>query len=728
MTMRCRSAWWVIVLVAALAGAANGSVASAATGSRSDGSSRGALPYGAAQPVASCKAGKNLDGGRGYRVEIRSRIDGAPVVFQLFEPDRISCAKRHPLVLEGHGFSGTRRTDKRTGALGTGLSIADLTRAGYAVVSIDQRGHGESGGTIRVMDPDFEGRDLVAIVDWAEQHLDYLAYRRRNLLLGSIGGSYGGGYQLLLYAVDPDRRLDAIVPEITWHDLTYSLAPNGVVKSYWALFLAGAGEANTGASMDPFLRATLLEGGTTNRMPGAALPFLNYHSLSYFCDNPYRLVVGAGGNTGRYTLDPLTKLLPVTAEGRYLVKTPPFARVPKVDALLIQGVRDDLFNFNEAYRNYRCLKRGGGDVRLLTYESGHQLLSPGFGFVADTINAGRILLEGKCGPIDAKDAALVWFAEKLKDEGDADTVVTTDQDVCYALSPGDAVRAPAVTVGGRQFQVELQGGLPATVTLGDPVPVIAPIGPPVGEKGEVIAGIPTATLKISRGDPALDAQCRKDGDPLLNLGACDAVVFVQIGSGLGGRVPRDLDEQIIPVRGVGTHEIELAGVAERLTAGEQLAVVLFGAREGFVTGFSRDATTPAVTVTGTVRVPLLGPLPKLTASKRRARGGVARPVFGKRGAQLTRRGAKRGTIRLTLVCATGRDCDGTLTLRHARNRLGRLRFGLTADSRKIVRLRVSKPGRTQLARRGRLRVRFVAQADPRPGREPARLTRRVTLR
>lgn len=54
----------------------------------------------------------------------------------------------------------------------------------------------------------------------------------------------------------------------------------------------------------------------------------------------------------------------------YDVAPTPFA---EVDVLLTQGMRDTLFNFNEAWRNFECLKASGGDVRLLTHQTGHIL-------------------------------------------------------------------------------------------------------------------------------------------------------------------------------------------------------------------------------------------------------------------------------------------------------------------------------------------------------------------
>ena len=76
--------------------------------------------------------------------------------------------------------------------------------------------------------------------------------RKRDPRVGMVGGSYGGAVQLATASVD--RRLDTIIPFITWNDLSYSLGPNaatqttgvstrtpGAVKLFWGLGFSAFG-------------------------------------------------------------------------------------------------------------------------------------------------------------------------------------------------------------------------------------------------------------------------------------------------------------------------------------------------------------------------------------------------------------------------------------------------------------------------------------------------------
>lgn len=553
-------------------------------------------------------------GGRSYRVQISSLVDGEPIVFQVFEPDVIDCGQKHALVLEGHGYAGSRQTSKDPGTGSLAASIAPFTAAGYAIISIDQRGHGESGGTVRVMDPDFEGRDLATIVDWAEQNLDYLKYRDDNLLLGSIGGSYGGGYQMLLWATDPKSRLDAMVPEITWNDLPYSLSPGNVTKAFWIGFLGGGGDINTDGRQDPYLRSLLVNSLASGQMPEAARKQLFTHSPAYFCGQDYYgygNLQGIKSDGSDFPLAQLNTTLPVTS-GSFSVSRAPLGSFLKVDALIFQSPRDNLFNFNEGYHNYQCLSKGGGDVRFLTTENGHGTLGLDPGVVTQALATQGLPLTS-CGPINPLEATLAWFDEKLLGKGNADRVITSGHKVCLSLKNNDAVVVDQVAVGGTEFPVELPGGLPVPVLIGQAAPAIIPLKA-INNPSEVVGGIPRLDVSVGFGNEALNNLCAQPIDPLLRLASCDSTVFVGLGvitlstSGKIPVLPELIDNQVIPLRGFGQHKLDMVGVAERLQEGDQLVLLVYGTSPIFVGMSSRDPSAAIVTVQGKVSVPLLGDL------------------------------------------------------------------------------------------------------------------------
>ncbi|WP_169577746.1 alpha/beta fold hydrolase [Sinimarinibacterium sp. CAU 1509] len=120
--------------------------------------------------------------------------------------------ERYPLILHSHGWGGDRinasdaETNNQNADTSTlysrvvDLEVKRFWDAGYAVISFDERGIGQSGGMVRVMDPDYETRDAMALIDWALANLDLALDAHGDPRVGTIGGSYGGGCQLLLAA------------------------------------------------------------------------------------------------------------------------------------------------------------------------------------------------------------------------------------------------------------------------------------------------------------------------------------------------------------------------------------------------------------------------------------------------------------------------------------------------------------------------------------------------
>lgn len=585
-TARRNPAWLAALVLAAatgLAGCGGGSSsADASPAGRGDPVAPPDAPGHADQVPASPAAGQSR-AGLSYPVYLQVPATGDIVALTVMEPTTLDGGKKYPLVLHSHGFSQSRSTSPDCPSCASGLdeNLRLLVDNGYGVISIDERGHGESSGTIRLMDPDYEGKDLLAILDWAEVRLDWLAYGPsvdgrdpRNLIAGAVGGSYGGAFQLLINAIDPRRRLDAIVPEITFYSLRYALQPNDVLRSSFDVGLFGAGlSSGSGvdrARYDPFVPSFFVDALANNRLNDAARDYLDYHSHAYFCE-------------GR----------PVATNGPGLVPELAPRRPPQVHAMFFQGMRDPIFGFDQAYWNAQCLREAGGDVRLLSYQAGHNLITPFLDAGGNVFQPPGHLVNDDCGRLDVHVATLAFFEEHLKGvRGAADPVPRN----CISLAAGDAVAVDEITTGRRG----VEKAIPATtVLMGVPdVPVAVDLGIVGGPEGDVIAGLPQLQLSVQ---PAAGVP----GEP---------IVFAGIGH-MRASVPGvwDLvDNQLTPLRGAGEFDLQMVGIGERLAPGDRIALLLYGGHTQYVVSGSVNAASPTimpVTVQGRVWVPMLGPLP-----------------------------------------------------------------------------------------------------------------------
>jgi len=116
---------------------------------------------------------------------------------------------------------------------------------GFNVITWDPRGEWASGGILQLDNPFYEGRDVSALIDWADANTPLLNENGKPDV-AMMGGSYGGGIQMT--TVDP--RIKAIVPSIAWNSLNDSIYPDGIFKTAWAnnlaeaLLLTGASSIN----------------------------------------------------------------------------------------------------------------------------------------------------------------------------------------------------------------------------------------------------------------------------------------------------------------------------------------------------------------------------------------------------------------------------------------------------------------------------------------------------
>ena len=578
---------------------------------------------------ASCARKANLTGGRHHQVKLTS-ASGKVISFEVIEPKVINCTEGNPLVLQGHGFGGSRTIDP------AGTFLERLQNNGYAVISIDQRGFGESTGTVRVMDPNAEGKDLLQILDWAEKNLDYLAQDTTdnvnfNLVAGSTGGSYGGMYQMLIHNMDPKQRLDALTPDITPHDLRYSLNPNSTIKSAWVALLAVGGEAGASekliGGLDPVLKETLLRGAATNTIHAGALPFFYYHSVRYFTDAKPASAQEPMDFLGAPLSDLLTYEVPATK--------------PKpVSILFSQGMRDTLFDFNNGWDNFQAYKAIGGDVRLMTHESGHilpgtQTILAQAGPLGDAVNqitdqlngAGLSTVElqkpsgaNACGGLDRFDLTLAFLNEKLnppnKVASSAAIVAGLDRlksQVCLSLDDKKAAWVNADQIADKNLVKAVPipaTTLPVANSLLGLTSLLQPTFIPLANlpaTRRTVAGIGQLKIKLASILPLDGCSFAGSLPPELPIKGCDAIVYIGWGAKSGSAAPRLLDEQVVPVRGLGDHTIRMVGVADELAADESLGLLVYGYHLQYLTSISRDLLVPAVTVSGTVDVPLLNP-------------------------------------------------------------------------------------------------------------------------
>jgi len=255
---------------------------------------------------------------------VLTSFDDTPIRVHWFPHPDATRAEPAPTVLMGPGWSLPGDTDvEQVGILGS-IDIATLRAAGYNVLTWDPRGFGDSGGAATVNDKDREGRDVQRLLDWVAEQPQVEVEAVGDPRVGMVGGSYGGGIQLVTSAID--CRVDAIVPIIAWHSLGTSLYKAETVKTGWAGVLS---DLPTDAMVDPRVASAYADGTTTG--------VLSEEDREWFLSRgPAELVEQV--------------------------------RVP---TLLVQGTTDTLFTLDEALTNLAILESNDVPSAMVWYCGGH---------------------------------------------------------------------------------------------------------------------------------------------------------------------------------------------------------------------------------------------------------------------------------------------------------------------------------------------------------------------
>jgi predicted acyl esterase len=490
----------------------------------------------------------------------------------LYTPPGASKSDPVPAILATNGFGGSKND---FGTLGTSYA-----KRGYAFLAYSGLGFGGSGCKITLDDPDYDGKAGKQLVDFlagskAAQDgtkVDYITKESpTDPVVGMIGGSYGGQIQFSIAGLDP--RLDALNPQITWNDLSYSLGPNntdfvkgvtygtpGVIKSDWPVLFTALGFA------DP------VKNGSADA------------SHLGPCPNFYDQVCPslATSATLGYPREDTLAFLRHASVATYMERI----RIP---TFLAQGLSDSLFDQQEAVATYRALRAQGTPVKMLWRSSGHSGGGLG-GQESDSANLEKayesrlelewfdFYLKGIGDPPRLDFSFLRDWA--LPENGDAAPAVGETptypggSDQTFFLSGGGAlVGSPdKIQAGTAQFAAITGSatgsgnGFQNPPVPEDPASSTTFTSDPLTSDFDLV-GIPRFTVSI---DAPVHAQTQS-GDPGAKLVLFAKLVDVD---GSTATLPRGLSSAVRVADVTKPVTIELPGTAYRFAKGHQLRLVV----------------------------------------------------------------------------------------------------------------------------------------------------------
>ena len=277
----------------------------------------------------------------------------------LYVPAGASAADPRPAMVVAHGFGNTKSVAEVT------TLAAFFASRGYVVITSTHQGFGASSGCVALDAVDWDSRNVSRLIDLLAARDDVATDAPGDPVVGMVGGSYGGGHQPGLAAIDP--RLDAMSPGRTWHALQYSLVPNnlvgpgdphdlawyeqGVFKAVWTtlFFALGSSQPAMGnGGCDPLTQQTLYPGQPPcSGFDPVVCPIYAGLLATGDATQAQREAVARSGMTS-------------------------FTEDVDIPVLLTQGQSDTLFTLAEATAGFERLRAAGNtDVQMLWNDGGH---------------------------------------------------------------------------------------------------------------------------------------------------------------------------------------------------------------------------------------------------------------------------------------------------------------------------------------------------------------------
>ena len=452
----------------------------------------------------------------------------------LYVPAGVDARHPAPAVIGSHGWGANK--DALRG------DATELARAGYVVLLYSARGFGSSTGQAALDSPDYEVLDVQQLISWLARQPEVLLDGPDDPRVGLAGPSYGGGISLLTAAYD--RRVDAVVPSITWNSLVTALLPNaaapgvpGVYKQQWAgIFSIGVG------------------GGCARLLPSVCQALQN---------------LGTSGTADPQTLALLNRSSPASVLSRIRAPT-----------LLVQGEADTLFPVSEAVANYRGIQAAGTPVRMVWLAGGHDTGLTG----ADQTRQNDMTRAWfdhwlRRDATVALPPAFTYARPDVGGVGTADRYPPAGATASYALSGGGALAGPGEPVTSTpQPMVNPPGGRPASVSSLPGVPGLVEVGQFVGNfvfdvPGESVAfqSAPLGGDLNVVGTPSVAVRVVATADPV--------TLFAKLYDAAPDGKLTLPQQQIAPLRLAGTSgagsviRIPLAGISHLFPAGHSLRLV-----------------------------------------------------------------------------------------------------------------------------------------------------------
>jgi ABC-2 type transport system ATP-binding protein len=641
------------------------------------------------------------------------------IVGDLYKPNDASAGNPAAAILTTNGFGGSK-ADQATFA----KSYADR---GYVVLSYSGLGFGGSTCKITLDDPDFDGKagsQLVTFLGGGSAakdgtKVDYVLKDAKahdgqtypnDPRVGMVGGSYGGQIQYAIAGQDP--RLDTIIPEITWNDLSYSLAPNNTSQT--------SGVTYGTPGIEKFDWVSLFFGlGIVNGVnPG----FQNDPARNVGCPN-----FDNRACTAKAQMDLLGYPNEATLALARHASVASYADKIRIPTLISQGQADTLFNLQESVATYKSLRANGVPAKLVWKRQGHSGAgAPGEQDHAkpETTYLGRTYLE--------------WFDYYLRGIGDGPKLdfsyfrsyvtYTGDATAAYGFAPTYPAATPRifqlsgsnalvrsdekVDAGSASFAVN--PAAPASYTETSALDQNQPVRDTQGtfaafsskplDADLEVAGVPSVTLKV---DAPVHAQSGSaDPGGMLML----FVKLYDVAPDGGITLPFRL---IAPVRVADPTKpfrVELPGIVHRFAKGHQVRLVVAASDAAYknnnVAGpvaVKVDPATPSQLI-----LPRLGapdadakkappePGPDTSAPQKAGTGGPATPA-APAASTLPRKGSclSRRTITVTLKRPKGDRVvraeilvSGKRLVRKSGKDLRKVRFRLLGLKKGVYRIEI----------------------------------------